>query len=42
VGNNLWVVELSDPDGYKVCFESPTDVPEGTKYSEWSKSIKAN
>jgi uncharacterized glyoxalase superfamily protein PhnB len=42
VGNNLWVVELKDPDGYKICFESPTDVPEGTKYSEWSKSIKAN
>jgi predicted enzyme related to lactoylglutathione lyase len=39
VGNNLWVVELTDPDGYKIYFESPTDVPEGTKYSEWLKSI---
>jgi lactoylglutathione lyase len=34
VGNNLWVVELTDPDGYKIAFESPTDVPEGTKYSD--------
>ena len=34
VGNNLWVVQLIDPDGYVICFESPTDVPEGTKYSE--------
>ena len=37
VGNNLWVVELTDPDGYRICFESPTDVPEGTRYSEWKK-----
>lgn len=39
VGNNLWVVELKDPDGYNICFESPTDVPEGTKYSEWAAAI---
>jgi len=38
VGNNLWVVQLKDPDGYKIHFESPTDVPEETKYSEWIKS----
>jgi lactoylglutathione lyase len=37
VGNNLWVVELADPDGYKVYFESPTDVPEGTTYPEWKR-----
>ena len=33
VGNNLWVVELIDPDGYKILFESPTDVADGTRYS---------
>lgn len=38
VGNNMWVVSLTDPDGYKISFESPTDVPEETKYSEWKKS----
>jgi len=34
VGNHMWVVHLSDPDGYQVFFESPTDVPEETVYSE--------
>jgi len=34
VGNGLWVTGLSDPDGYRVEFESPTDVPEETVYSE--------
>src|SRR3954468_4421757 len=28
VGNNMWVVSLTDPDGYRLDFESPTDVPE--------------
>lgn len=37
VGNKLWVVQLTDPDGYSICFESPTEVPEETKYSEWAK-----
>ncbi len=35
VGNGLWTTLLSDPDGYKIEFESPTDVPEETKLSEW-------
>ena len=35
VGNNLWVVQLKDPDGYNILFESPTNVPEDTLYSEW-------
>ncbi|MGA7916817.1 MAG: VOC family protein [Candidatus Acidiferrales bacterium] len=35
VGNAMWVVLLSDPDGYKLDFESATDVPEETKLSEW-------
>lgn len=34
VGNNMWVVAFSDPDGYRLDFESPTDVPGETKYSE--------
>ena len=34
VGNAMWVTMLSDPDGYKVEFQSPTDVPEETEYSE--------
>jgi lactoylglutathione lyase len=31
VGNAMWVTSLTDPDGYKLFFESPTDVPEGTE-----------
>jgi lactoylglutathione lyase len=34
VGNNMWVTILTDPDGYKLDFESPTDVPEETVYSD--------
>ena len=34
VGNNLWVTSLIDPDGYRLDFESPTDVPEETVYSD--------
>ena len=33
VGNNLWVTSVTDPDGYRLDFESPTDVPEGTEYA---------
>ena len=33
VGNNMWVTILTDPDGYKLDFESPTDVPEETIYT---------
>ena len=32
VGNGLWVVSLRDPDGYRLDFESPTDVTEETVY----------
>jgi catechol 2,3-dioxygenase-like lactoylglutathione lyase family enzyme len=39
VGNNLWVVGLTDPDGYNIYFESPTEVPEGTTYSEWINTV---
>jgi lactoylglutathione lyase len=37
VGNNMWFVAFPDPDGYRLDFESPTDAPEETKYSEWFK-----
>jgi lactoylglutathione lyase len=33
-GNGMWVTGLSDPDGYQLFFESTTDVPEGTVYSD--------
>ena len=35
VGNGLWVAQLVDPDGYRVEFESPTEVPEDTTLSAW-------
>ncbi len=37
VGNSMWVTSLRDPDGYRVEFESMTDVPEDTKLSEVEK-----
>jgi lactoylglutathione lyase len=40
VGNGLWDVKVIDPDGYNLHFESPTDVPEETKYSDWVNSNK--
>lgn len=34
VGNFAWEVFFSDPDGYKINFSSPTDVPDETLLSE--------
>ncbi len=34
VGNGMWVTTLSDPDGYRLEFESVTDVPEETELEE--------
>jgi len=34
VGNGMWVTSLTDPDGYKIFFESHTDVPEETVFFE--------
>jgi lactoylglutathione lyase len=34
VGNGLWVVPLSDPDGYRMEFASPTDAPEESELEE--------
>jgi len=41
VGNNMWVTELTDPNGYKLFFESPTDVPEETTWSQWKAMKKS-
>jgi hypothetical protein len=38
VGNGLWVTSFVDPDGYRVDFESPTDVAEDTTLTEWLAS----
>lgn len=38
VGNGLWVTHLADPDGFKLFFESPTDVAEDTKLSEVART----
>jgi catechol 2,3-dioxygenase-like lactoylglutathione lyase family enzyme len=32
VGNGLWVTALEDPDGYRILFESPTEIAEETEY----------
>jgi len=34
VGNAMWVTSVQDPDGYNLEFESFTDVPEETIFSE--------
>jgi len=34
VGNKMWVTSLTDPDGYSLHFESPTDAPEESEYQE--------
>ncbi len=33
VGNGMWVTSVTDPDGYRLEFESYTDVPEETEYA---------
>ena len=38
VGNAMWVTIITDPDGYKLDFESSTDVPEETIYSELTQT----
>jgi lactoylglutathione lyase len=34
VGNGMWVTSFEDPDGYRIDFESYTDAPEETVFSE--------
>lgn len=38
VGNGLWVTRVQDPDGYRLDFQSPTDVAEDTKLSAFKGS----
>lgn len=34
VGNRMWVVPVTDPDGYHMEFSSPTDAPEESELEE--------
>ncbi|HKY97248.1 MAG TPA: GNAT family N-acetyltransferase [Gemmatimonadaceae bacterium] len=34
VGNGMWVTRVTDPDGYELYFESPTDAPEEKELDE--------
>jgi lactoylglutathione lyase len=34
VGNNRWVVQITDPDGYRLDFSSATDAPEESELQE--------
>jgi lactoylglutathione lyase len=34
VGNGMWVTGVKDPDGYRLEFESETETPEDTVFSE--------
>ncbi len=34
VGNSSWEIAFADPDGYRINFSSPTDLPEETLLSE--------
>ena len=36
VSNRLWTTHLTDPDGYRLLFESPTDEAEGARLSDVS------
>lgn len=36
VGNGMWVTSVTDPDGYRLEFESYTDAPEESEYNEES------
>ena len=38
VGNGMWVTSVQDPDGYRLEFESVTDVAEETVFSELENS----
>jgi lactoylglutathione lyase len=40
VGNEMWVTSVTDPDGYKLFFESQTDAPEEMSLSEFESGQK--
>ncbi len=37
VSNGMWLTSLTDPDGFRLEFESDTDAPEGTRFREESE-----
>ncbi len=39
VGNGEWEMGATDPDGYRINFSSPTDLPEETEYSSNSLNV---
>jgi lactoylglutathione lyase len=41
VGNAMWVTSLTDPDGYRLDFESPTDAPEESEFNESEKVLSS-
>jgi lactoylglutathione lyase len=41
VGNGLWVVPMTDPDGYRIDFSSPTAAPEESEL-EGTEEVLAN
>ena len=42
VGNGLWVISVTDPDGFRIDFESPADVPEGSEYQSIGTSANGD
>ena len=42
VGNGMWVTSMSDPDGYRIEFESATGNPEDTEYDEARYGLAEN
>lgn len=42
VGNFAWELVYTDPDGYRIHFSSPTDVPEETLLSEFESRSPEN
>jgi len=41
VGNSAWEVFFADPDGYRINFSSPTDLPEETRLSDLADRLTA-
>lgn len=39
VGNGMWVTSLRDPDGYRVGFESQTDLSEGSTFQDKATDV---
>jgi hypothetical protein len=39
VGNGMWVTSLRDPGGYRIEFESQTDVPEDSTFYDKATDV---